>query len=268
MNDLFVWLGIDSWRGVLTALVLPPAPFLLLILVGARLMFRRRALAWLLILPSVLAIWFACTSVAATGLRHWLLPPVRALSPSEIAELKRAPKTAIVVLGAGRTLLAVEYGVSDLLPMSLDRLRFALWLGRETGLPVMYSGGVGHGADPGTSEAEIAARIAERDFGRPLKWQEAESRDTRENALRSVALLQGQGIERIVVVTHAYHMPRARDNFERAVAKSGVKIGIVAAPMGVSPTDRPGVSDFVPTRNGFVETRLVLHEWLGRLIGA
>lgn len=268
MNDFFVWLRLDGWRGVLTAMAMPPAPFLLLILVGARLMFKRRALAWLLILTSVLAIWFSCTTVAATGLRHWLLPPTRALTPAEITELKRAPKTAIVVLGGGRSLLAVEYGVSDLSPMSLDRLRFGLWLGRETALPVMYSGGVGHGGAPGPSEAEIAARVAERDFGRTLKWQESESRDTRENALRSVALLQGQGIERIVLVTHDYHMPRAQENFERAVTKAQAKMQIVAAPMGVKPSGRPDLIDFLPTRPGFNETRLVLHEWLGRLLGA
>ena len=268
MNDFFVWLRLDGWRGVLAALAMPPAPFLVLILVGARLMFKRRALAWLLILSSVLAIWFACTQSAASGLRHWLLPPMRALSPAEIAELKRAPKTAIVVLGGGRSLLAVEYGVSDLAPMSLDRLRFGLWLGRETALPVMYSGGVGHGAAPGPSEAEIAARVAERDFGRTLKWQESESRDTRENALRSVALLQAQGIERIVLVTHDYHMPRALDNFERAAAKAPTRMQIVAAPMGIKPSGSPDLVDFLPTRQGFTDTRLVLHEWLGRLIGA
>lgn len=272
LNDFFVWLGVDAWRPALTALLLPPVPFLLLVLVGARLMFRRRLLAWSLILVAVLGIWFSCTAIASQLLSRWLLPPVRALSAGEVGDLKRAPKTAIVVLGGGRKLLAPEYGVSDLSPRSLDRLRYGLWLGRETQLPVMFSGGVGHGADGGPTEAEIAARVAERDFGRPLKWTETASRDTRENALRSVALLQQQGIERIVVVTSAFHMPRSMRNFERAVAAGAgpgkPSIALVAAPMDVDVWERPGLLHFLPSRGGYQEVSVILHEWLGRVIGA
>lgn len=268
MNDLLLWLGLGAWRSAIGALLLPPAPFIVLTLLGARLMFSRRVLAWLLVLLGCLGTWFSCTQVAADGLRQWLLPPVRALGANEVADLKRAPRTAIVVLGGGRKLLAPEYGLSDLQPLSLDRLRFGLWLGRETGLPVMYSGGLAPGSEPGPTEAEIAARVAERDFGRALKWQEAESRDTRENANKSVALLQAQGIEHIVLVTHAYHMPRSQRNFERAIETARLSIKLTPAPMGVWVWRRPGLLDFLPTRTGFGETRLVLHEWLGRLIGA
>src|SRR5262245_975323 len=38
VNDLFVLLGIQSWKPLLTALVLPPVPWLLLMLIGARMM--------------------------------------------------------------------------------------------------------------------------------------------------------------------------------------------------------------------------------------
>jgi uncharacterized SAM-binding protein YcdF (DUF218 family) len=269
MNDFLLWLGLDDWRPTLAALVLPPVPLLLLVLVGARLMFKRRVLAWLLILVSVLGLWFSATPIGAHGLTMWLLPPTRSLSAGELNDLKKAPRAAIVVLGGGMRPLAPEYGVSDLSPLGLDRLRYGLWLARETSLPVLFSGGVGHGTrSSGATEAETAARVAERDFGRPLRWLETESRDTRENALRSVALLRGQGIERIVVVTHGYHMARSMRNFERAVAAGGAKMELVAAPMGIAVWRKPEVIDFLPTRDGFVQMRLVLHEWIGRLIGA
>ena len=271
MNELLLWLGVDAWRPIASALLLPPVPFLLAVLVGARLLFRRRLLGWTLIVLACLGLWFGSTDVGADLLRRGLLPPARALAPPEIAALKKTPHTAIVVLGGGRKLLAPEYGVSDLTPLSLERLRYGLWLGRQTGLPVMYSGGIGHGRPEGPSEAEIAARVAERDFGRPLRWQEAESRDTRENALKSVTFLRAQGIERIVVVTHAYHMPRAMRNFERAVQASGAPPGsirLVAAPMHVQPPTRHRLIDFLPTRVGNYDVQLVLHEWFGLLIGA
>jgi uncharacterized SAM-binding protein YcdF (DUF218 family) len=269
MNDFLLWLGLDNWRPVLAALVLPPVPFILLVLIGARLMFRRRLLAWFLVIVSVLGLWFSATPIGAYGLAQWLLPPTRALSPGEVGDLKKAPRTAIVVLGGGIRKLAPEYGVSDLKPLALDRLRYGLWLARETSLPVLFSGGIGHGGQVGDpTEAEVAARVAERDFGRPLRWTEGESRDTRENAIKSVALLRAQGIERIVVVTHAYHMARSMRNFERAVAGGGGRIELMPAPMGVWTRPTPVALDFVPTREGFTDARLVLHEWLGRLIGA
>ncbi|HLL10749.1 MAG TPA: YdcF family protein [Rubrivivax sp.] len=266
MNELFFSLGIESWKPWVGALLLPPVPFLVLILLGARLMFRRRALAWLLVLLGVAGIWFASTDVAARGLRNWLLPPTRALSNSEIVELRRAPKTAIVVLGGGKRDLAPEYGVSSLKPSSMERLRYGLWLARETGLPVAFTGGIGHDSKPGTSEAEIAARIADREFGRPLRWVESEARDTRENAIKTMALLQPQGIEHVVLVTEAYHMPRALDNFSRAAAARRVRI--TAAPMAVPTGGRLQASDWMPNVRATQDVWLVLHEFVGRLAGA
>ena len=268
MNELFLWLGIDAWRPFLTALLLPPAPFILMTLLGARYLRRRAVTGWILVLVGSLGIWAMCTSVLSQGLSHWLLPPTRALSPGEVADLKRVQRTAIVIVGGGLRDLAPEYGVSELSAMGTERLRYGLWLSRETGLPILFSGGLAHGSKLGQSEAEIAARVAERDFGRSIKWLESGSRDTRENAYMSVPLLKAQGIERIVLVTHGYHMARTRGNFEKAIAAGGTAMQVVSAPMGLQPWFRPRPIDFLPTRDGFVQTRLVLHEWVGRLIGA
>jgi uncharacterized SAM-binding protein YcdF (DUF218 family) len=268
VNELFLMLGIESWKPTLTALVMPPVPFLVLVLAGARLMFSRRVTAWLLVLTGCAGLWLTCTTALGIGLTRLLIAPPPALGAAKIAELRRAPKTAILVLGAGRYLLAPEYGVSNLKPYTLERLRYGIWLSRETGLPLGYSGGVGHGGDPGPSEAEIAARVAEREFARPLRWAEGESRDTHENAVRSVALLHAAGIERIVLVTHAFHMRRALLNFSREMQRTGKTMAIVAAPLGVHAGEPLEASDWLPTAEGFRDTRIALHEWLGRLMGA
>jgi uncharacterized SAM-binding protein YcdF (DUF218 family) len=266
MNEIFLSLGIEAWKPALTSLLLPPVPLLLLVLVGARLMFRRRLLAWFVILIAVLTLWLSFTTAAGSLLRKGLLHPPPALREADIAEFKRAPRTAIVVLGGGRYLLSPEYGVSNLHAFSLERLRYGVWLSRETGLPLAFSGGVGHGAAPGISEAEIAARIAEREFGRPLKWTETESRDTRENALKTVALLKAQGIQQIVLVTHDFHMPRALRNFERAAEGSNIKV--VPAPMGLPASGHLSVANWLPSTTGVEETRNVLREWLGMVAGS
>ena len=268
MNDLLAQFGLESWKAFFAVLVLPPVPLLLLVLVGARLMFTRRLLAWFFVLLGVLGIWFSCTQAVGFALSDWLLKPPHALTASGIAELKRAPKTVIVVLGGGRQLLAPEYGVSNLKPRTVDRLRYGVWLARETGLPLGFSGGIGHWSPGGPSEAEIAARIAEREFGLKLKHLEGESRDTRENGSRTVSMLRPLGVEQIVLVTHDYHMRRALKNFEWAIASSGGGMRVIAAPMGLPMDGPPTFLDWFPSAEGFERTRVTFHEWLGRVLGA
>jgi len=266
MNEIFLTLGIEGWKPLLSTLLISPLPLLVLILAGARLMFRHRITAWLMILAGVLSLYLSTTGGMAHALQIWLVrsPPV--LADTDIAALKKAPHTAIVVLGAGAKRLSPEYGVSNLKPASIERLRYGLWLSRETGLPVAFSGGVGYGAEPGPSEAEIAARIAEREFGRPLRWTESESRDTRENAIKSIELLKGQGIEQIVLVTQDYHMKRALRNFERAA--DGKQMRILPAPMGLPSGGPLRLYDWLPSHQGYESTWLVLHECVGLLFGA
>lgn len=267
MNEIFLALHIEGWKPLLSAVLLSPLPLLVLILAGARLMFRHRITAWLMILFGVLLIWLTTTEGLANALKLWLVRPPPPLMEADIAGLKRAPKTAIVVLGAGAKRLSPEYGVSNLKPASIERLRYGLWLSRETGLPVAFSGGVGFGAEPGQqTEADVAARIAEREFGRPLKWTETESRDTRENALKTVALLQAQGIDQIVLVTQDYHMRRSLRNFERAA--EGRNMRIVPAPMDLPAGGPPRAVDWLPSRRGYEGSWLVLHEWVGLVAGA
>ncbi len=266
MNELFFTLGIESWKPAITALILPPVPLLLLVLVGARLMFRRRLLAWLLILLAVVGLWLSATTAMGSLLTRGLLDPPPALYEREIGELKRAPRTAIVVLGAGRRVLAPEYGVSQLNDRSAERLRYALWLSRETQLPVMFSGGIGHGAPTGASEAEIATRVAEREFGQKLRWAEGQSRDTRENARFAVAQLAEADVEQIVLVTHQFHMTRARGHFAREMGGRNMKL--VLAPMGLPASNRLEAMDWLPSGAGFEQVRIALREWIGRIVGA
>jgi uncharacterized SAM-binding protein YcdF (DUF218 family) len=201
-----------------------------------------------------------------------VLDPPPVLGPADLAELKKppagTPKTTIVVLGGGRELLAPEFGVSNLTQFSMERLRYAVWLARETGLPIGFSGGMGRGAKDGPSEAEIAQRIAEREFGRRMQWIETTSRDTNESAINTLRILKELGYERIVLVTHGFHMQRAVANFERAAARAGQPLTIVPAPMGMSVFTGTLETGWLPGAEGLKYTRIVLHEWLGRMIGA
>ncbi len=269
MNSLFSLLGIEGWKPIVTALLLPPVPFLLGVLIGARLLLPRRGWGWLVIVLSVAGLWLTASSGFGRFMEGALLSVPSALSRDRIAELKADPKAranmAIVVLGGGREKLAPEYGVANLDAEALARLRYGLWLSRETGIPVAFSGGTGWAQSAGISEAEVASRIAAQEFGRPLKWVEGESRDTRENAVRTTALLRKSEVGRILLVTHGWHMPRARRAFEQS---AGGAVTVEPAPMGLAVTDESRFLSALPTPHGFARNREVLREWLGSLAGA
>ena len=274
-------MGLESWKGVLAMFLLPPVPFLILILVGARLMFKRRLLAWTLILLSCAALWFSSSAALGKLMRQTIYPVPAALTPETLASLREArdlrassdgtpaaPRTVIVVLGAGQRPLSPEYGVSNLTPLSIERLRYAIWLSRETRLPLVFSGGIGYGGRSGATEAETALRIADKEFGRPLSWVENKSRDTFENGMLTAELLKARSVQRIVLVTHDFHMRRAVRAFERGAARAGLALDIVPAPTGLTPAYEWQWDDYMPSRGGFLDSQLMLHELVGYLAGA
>lgn len=274
MNSLFTTLGLGGWKPLLTALILPPVPFLLLILIGARLLLPRRGLGWLVVLLGVAGTWLCGCYGTAMLLDRYVLHVPMALGSDRIAELRteaRKGGLAIVVLGGGVEPLAPEYGVSNLAAYSMERLRYGVWLGRETGAPVAFSGGVGWAQGQSGSEADAAARIAAQEFNRPLKWTENESRDTRENAMGSVAMLRQAGVTHVLLVTHGWHMPRAKRNFETAADGNGAEKGgirIEAAPMGLARRIDSPALDWIPTTIGITRVRNALRECFGLWVGA
>jgi uncharacterized SAM-binding protein YcdF (DUF218 family) len=269
VNSLFTSLGIESWKPVVTALLLPPVPFLVLVLVGARMILPRRGLGWLVILISVAMLWLSATTGAVRVLSQLLVQAPPALSFDRVRELRAeaaAKKAvAIVILGAGSEPFAPEYGVSSLQYPSLERLRYGLWLAGQTGAPIAFSGGTGHAQEGSTSEARVAAKIAADEFGRPIRWVEGESKDTRENAALTMAMLRPAGIDHIVLVTHGYHMPRALRAFTEA-AGPGVKVE--AAPMGLARNVETPTLEWLPSAIGFRDMRQLLRELLGSAAGA
>jgi uncharacterized SAM-binding protein YcdF (DUF218 family) len=269
MNTLFQDFGISAWKPVITALLLPPLPLLLILLCGALLLWARRASGWLLMFVAVAGLWLCNCVGFGQALSAIALKPPAALQPQQIAALKRDSQArrnvAIVVLGGGREAYAPEYGVSNLNAYSLERLRYGVWLGREIGAPVAFSGGVGWSQNEGPSEAQIAARVAAAEFGRPLRWIEEESRDTRENAGRTLPLMRRDGITEVIVVTHGWHMPRAMRAFSEA---SQGRLTITPAPMALAPrVDRPWLM-WLPTAEGQMYVRQVVRECVGMLAGS
>lgn len=166
---------------------------------------------------------------------------------------------AIVVLGGGRYFNTLEYGGDTAGPSTLERVRYAAKLHRETGKPVLVSGG--RPGDRGTrSEADIMANILTDELAVPVRWREDRSENTAENARFSSALLAADGIESIYLVSHSAHIERAAAMFERE--------GLSVVPMAtgyIEPEQLTALS-WVPSFHGMALTRYWLYERIAALV--
>eukprot|EP00416_Gambierdiscus_australes_P045046 CAMPEP_0171103378 /NCGR_PEP_ID=MMETSP0766_2-20121228/58886_1 /TAXON_ID=439317 /ORGANISM="Gambierdiscus australes, Strain CAWD 149" /LENGTH=221 /DNA_ID=CAMNT_0011563797 /DNA_START=44 /DNA_END=709 /DNA_ORIENTATION=+ len=78
---------------------------------------------------------------------------------------------------------------------------------------------------PPDSEAEAMQRLAEQlGLTGVDVVLDTESLNTLENAANVLQLLRGRGLERLVVVTSSFHMPRVRQSFEGIFEGSGMQL--------------------------------------------
>ena len=244
----------------LTRLAMPPLSLLLLALIGlfglVGIAKRKRGSMALATLSLVLLWLLSCHGMAVL-LARTVLPQ---FVPASAAQLKTAKVQAIVVLGGGLLPLAPEYGQPQPSPHTASRLRYGVFLSRQSGLPLAFTGGVGWGggsdAASMTSEASVVAQVARAEYGVELRWQEDQSRDTSENALYMSRLLRQDKVQRIALVTDATHMPRALQAFKLT------GLDVIPAPTGYVLAEQSDLLEWLPSANGLLESQLVLREWL------
>ena len=250
-------------RALLIFLALPPVPMLILIIAGTLLLRRKPRWSRALLGLGVLSLWLSCSEAGAQWLSRHLVHVPLPLTEAQLKDLHTQQAAshdmAVLVLGGGATEWVPEYGRAELKPLSVERLRYGIWLSRQIGAPLGFTGGPGWNRDvPDMSEAELAQRTA-LEYGVNLRWAENQARDTRANAAYSVPLLIDARIHTVVLVTHGLHMPRTLRNFQQV---ANGKLQFVTAPMGLHSAFTPEFQDWLPNAKGLERVRYAVYEWL------
>lgn len=237
-----------------TGMVLPPASLILLAVIGLIVASYRRRLGTAIIMAALGMLYVFSTPLCALALMS-MLQPWPALD--EYA-LDKAGAEAIVILAGGRRNNAAEFGGDTVNDLSLVRIRYGVWLQRRTGLPLLLTGGKTR-ENYLRSEAELMKDVLVYEYALPVKYVEAKSKTTYENALYSAEILKTENIQRIYLVTHAWHMPRAVAAFEH------FGLTVIPAPTAFydASTGPFELDDIIPESRALHATSYAIHEIAG-----
>ncbi len=242
-----------SWliTNALASFLLPPMSLVLLALFGYLLQRRHQKTGITFVALSVLLLMGLSTPAGSRLL-------VKRLEDAyvPVTDPRSSGAQAIVVLGGGRDILSPEDANRDRPSTeTLMRLRHGARLHRQTGLPLLVSGGNPDGQ--GESEAIVMARSLEEDFRVKTRWIEDSSDNTAQNARHSAVMLKEARIYRILLVTDAIHMRRAEQIFLRA------GLEVVPAPTAFRKRGPVTAASYIPNAGALRDSHYALHEWIG-----
>ncbi len=241
-------------------LFLSPLPFVLLFFIAA---FLARKAKWLFVISAVL-LYFLSTEFVAKSL---LWPLEDAFRTHPKIDFK---PDAVIVLGGGANGYAPD---SKLTPCAYKRFVQGMALAKKMDIPLVFSGG-GWIERNGMSEANVAIESANSladayGFARPSTTTlhggfgllvEDKSENTLQNAKNTLEIMKLNGIvsPKIILVTSAWHMKRAKVIFE----KNGFRV----IPYGVDFITRKfeiSYLDFLPSFRYLEYSFRALKEYIG-----
>ncbi len=244
-------------KTLLETLLMPPTSLYLLVLVGLVLArnggarSRRRigvCLAW--------AGGGATVALSTPLVAHLLLASLQEAEPIP-PDAAVIDAEAIVVLSADVDCDPPEYGEDQPGALTMLRCRYGAALARRTGLPLLLSGGILR--QDRRPVSHVMRDFVQDELGTPVRWVEEASTTTRGNAEYSARLLAREGVERIALVSHAWHLPRASAAFQKA------GLEVLPAPMAPHAPPNGLLQSLVPRGGSFRDSTWAVHEWVGRL---
>ncbi len=241
----------NEFMRIIEILLLPPALIIWVgLLIRMLVTIRPRIFSRLFLLALLVTFLLSVPAVS-----QWLIDGFQ----DDFPALKKLPPEAdvIVVLGGGHFPGGWEYGMDGQPgPHMLQRLVYAGWLAKQSGLPVIIS-------EARTRNERHTQRHAGADFLRKVLGVsnvtvEGRATNTFENAKFAAPLLKGY--HRPVLVTNYWHMARAVESF--------MYFGIdpLPAPTGwdeVLPPMKAAYWSWLPQPRALAQSYTALHELLG-----
>ena len=235
-------------KALLRTLILPPAGQLILTIIGLWLVRRHRRTGIALVVVGLGSLWLLCTPIVSDVL-------TRATERFPVLDLSKPVQAdAVVILGGGGLRQdAPEFGGGPAPERELlERLTYGAYVARKSSLPVLVTGAA--------DEAVGMRNSLVRDFGVNVRWMEARSRDTFDNARNSAQMLFADHIKRIVLVTSTTHLWRATQEFRSA------GFDVTPAPAGPWSPREKTVFRFVPSSQALDRSQEALYELLGERV--
>jgi uncharacterized SAM-binding protein YcdF (DUF218 family) len=241
---------------------------LIILLLAASLLWRKRSLTLLALVIFTLASnpWFS----------DGLMQSIE--GSQQRSNAAKAPQAdAVVVLSGGRVLAPGPDAISEW--ADADRFWGGVELIKAQKAPLLiFTGGWVPWEGQAEPEGEVLMRHA-KDLGIPshqLALTQV-AHNTAQEALAVRELLMAKipvptsttqpqatgrpALPTLLLVTSAFHMPRAQALFER----QGFQVHPFPVDFQVSAAKEFGVMDFLPSARAFEQTELALREWYGRL---
>jgi uncharacterized SAM-binding protein YcdF (DUF218 family) len=239
----------------ISQLLLPPGGLILLGLVGV--LFWKRWWGRGAVVLSLLLLWGFSTE----PVRDSLTRPLEFQYPALKMDQIETDGTAIVLLGGGIYENAPEYGGRDALGRyAMMRTIYTAGVAQESGLEVYATGG-----KPLTQADEAEGEIMRRWLLKlGLKEDdvhaETASNNTWENAAYIKKILALKGVNRVILVTSAWHMPRAVWCFD------SFGFEVVPAPVDyLTEQETYDLRSYLPRWTVLSDSGQALHEYLGLL---
>ncbi len=246
----------ELWTNILALFLMPPGILILIALFGFVMHIRSPFLGNIIISISISGLLILSLPVTGRLMLAPLEQDAPALDKTQVEKMRKEAD-AIVILAGERYADAPEYDGDTVGARSLVRARYAAWLHKQTGLPILVAGGSTY--DEPVTEADLIKQSLTDDFGADIKWTETRSTNTFENAQYSWPILQKAEATTILLVTDASHMRRAYWSFKK------VGFNVVPAPTGFSTpiaADRK-IFGYLPSARGMVLSHTAIHEFLG-----
>jgi uncharacterized SAM-binding protein YcdF (DUF218 family) len=174
----------------------------------------------------------------------------------------KAPRADAIILLGGALSLPLTPRIGPELTDASDRILYAAQLYKAGRAPLILvtGGNVFKQDEKVESEAYYISKLLQQ-WGIPESaiLIETESRNTRQNALNSAKILDQNTVKSALLVTSAFHMPRAAATFK------AVGLNVVPSPIDFAVVNykRPVLLDYLPSAGALGGTTRALREHVG-----